>query len=295
MKRTKSKKEVSTILCSDIHLRLDQPICRTDNFVEAQTHKLEFLSQLQKQYNCPVLHAGDLFHHWKPSPELLSYALQYLPEDFYTVYGQHDLPQHNFELRHKSGINVLEKAGKVSNKSYYGLIHVKTCNWNSHPLKDDTEQILLWHTMVWHEDNPYHTDKVDSAKSLLKKYPNFDLIVTGDNHKPFVVEYQGRLLVNPGSFTRQRASETHKPQVYLYYGDDNTVEEVILPHDPKVISREHIERTEQRDKRIEDFISRLNTEQETLLSFEDNIKLFLADNPDIRESVQQLIYKSINQ
>ncbi|KKL99820.1 hypothetical protein LCGC14_1810530, partial [marine sediment metagenome] len=82
------------ILTSDWHLREDTPICRTDDFWSAQWNKVDQVMALQSKYDCPILHAGDLFHHWKPSPYLLSETIDHLQGSrFYTVYGQHDLPQ----------------------------------------------------------------------------------------------------------------------------------------------------------------------------------------------------------
>ena len=114
MKRTLTKvKPPSTILASDFHLREDHPVCRTDDFWQAQWKKVDFVSELQEKYDCPVLHAGDLFDFWKPSPYLLTETIKHLPNKFFTVYGQHDLPQHNLKLAYKCGINTLAEAGKL--------------------------------------------------------------------------------------------------------------------------------------------------------------------------------------
>ena len=106
-------KKADAILTSDWHLREDTPICRTDNYWEVQWKKVDYISKLQKQYNCLVLHAGDLFDHWKPSPRLLREIILHIPDTFFTVYGQHDLPQHSLELTNKCGINVLQAANKL--------------------------------------------------------------------------------------------------------------------------------------------------------------------------------------
>src|SRR5690606_7962245 len=98
---------------------------RTDDFQASQWKKLRFLKKLQKKHNCPVLHAGDLFHHWKPSPYLLAKTMKNLPKQFRTVYGQHDLPQHNFELRNKSGIYALEAARSLE--------VLEGCHWGDSP------------------------------------------------------------------------------------------------------------------------------------------------------------------
>ena len=44
---------------------------------------------------------------------LLSETINHLPKKFYTVLGNHDLPQHSMELVDKCGVTVLEKAGKL--------------------------------------------------------------------------------------------------------------------------------------------------------------------------------------
>lgn len=220
MKRIKIKnKKPDSILCSDFHLREDQPTCRTDNFPKTQWIKVDFIRNLQIEHDCPVIHAGDLFHHWKPSPYLLSETIQHLPDNFWTVYGQHDLPQHNLDLAYKCGINTLEKAEK--------LIILKGTHWGQSKPADQEiwsyserniirayseRNILVWHIMTYQGKKPW-PDCVDpTATKLLRKYPEYDLIVTGDNHQSFVEEYEGRLLVNPGSITRQTAAQSdHKP------------------------------------------------------------------------------------
>ena len=300
MERTRKPLKIPVaILTSDWHLREDQPICRIDDFWKEQWQKVDCIRQLQQKYHCYVIHAGDLFHHWKPSPFLLSQTIEYLPEQFYTIYGQHDLPQHNFELRYKSGIHTLIKAEKVyllgnnlTNISYESTI--QGVHWEMLPMKIDADRnkILVWHKMNYQGKPPWPDCPDPMAATLLRKYPEYDLIVTGDNHKPFIEEYQGRLLVNPGSLTRQEADQVdHQPRVYLYY-EDNSVKPVFLPINKDVISREHIEVREQRDRRIEAFVEQLNTEYDATMSFEDNLEVFKKTN-NVREKVMEIIYKAI--
>jgi DNA repair exonuclease SbcCD nuclease subunit len=290
MERTKTNSPPDLILCSDMHLREDKPVCRTDNFIDEQTQDLGFLCGLQSKYDCPVVHAGDLFHHWKPSPWLLSYAIGFLPNQFYTIYGQHDLPQHNWELRDKSGIYTLERAGKI--QIYDG------CHYGQEPLVKSTMPflkdrfILVWHHMTYITP-PFPGATGGQAEGILRKYSAYDLIVTGDNHQAFATEYEGRLLVNPGSFTRQNASQIDfKPRVYLWYAKTNIVEAVYLPIKEDAISREHIEVTEQRGARIDAFISKLSDEWEAGMSFEGNLEAFFQTNR-VRQGVKDIIYKAI--
>lgn len=296
MIRTKTKKIVETmqvnlIICSDIHLREDCPVCRTDDFINTtQWRKMDVLCELQSKYGCPVIHAGDLFHHWKPSPELLSKTIQHLPEQFYTVYGNHDLPQHNMDMVKKCGVYTLKEACKVETISQIGFVEL--LHWGGVPHPDKYSKILVWHVFNYQGAEPWPGCTSPTATKLLKQYPQYKLIITGDNHMPFVQEYKGRLLVNPGSLSRQKTDETHEPRVYLYNATSNTVTPYFLPIEPNVITSEHLQREKQRDERISTFVSQLNEKWKVGLSFRENLKRFENKN-NVRQSVMDIIYKSI--
>ena len=278
------------ILTADFHLREDTPVCRTDNFWEAQWKKVDFVSELQKKYNCPILHAGDLFDHWKPSPYLLRETIKHLPDKFNTVYGQHDLPEHSLKLKNKSGISVLAQAGKleVLDEGSWGQVPEKGSF--SYLFDGYSRKILVWHTLVYVGKEPFPGAK-GKARAILNKYPQFDLIVTGDNHQSFVYPFDGRLLVNCGSLMRQTADQINfEPKVWLYYAADNSVEPIIIPHDKTAVTREHIITIEQRNERLDAYISRLNDNIQTTLSLEENMKRFLAKNR-IRGQVKKIIDK----
>lgn len=283
----KATKIPDAILTSDWHLRESQPICRTDNFWDAQWAKVDFVSELQTRYNCPVLHAGDLFHHWRPSPFLLTTAMEHLPKKFYSVYGQHDLPQHSLELARKCGMYALATSGhvKILTGAHFGQV------------PGGYEQIgfrtvVVWHRLVWHTKRPWPGCPDPNAEAILEQYNICDLILTGDNHKPFIVESDGRLLVNPGSLTRQNADEDHRPRVYLWYSKDNIVEPVYIPIVDGVVSREHIDHIQERDERIEAFISLLNDNWDVGVDFLVNLEHFEKEN-NVRRSVIVIIRKAI--
>ena len=310
----RTKKKPSAILCADIHLMESNPVCRLDDFInEAQWKKMQWLKDLQAKYHCPVLNAGDLFDHWKPSPELLAKAIQYIPKRFASICGQHDLPQHSLDLIHKSGIYVLKQAGKVElfEEGSWGkeptgdittffdlnnLAYYKQGDDDTQPPKNiPSRNIFIWHTHVYQGKLPWPDCPSPSALKVLKKYPQFDLILTGDNHKPFVESYEGRLLVNPGSLFRTTADQiTHEPRVYLWYAETNTVEPVYVPIEAGVISREHLEKAKERNDRIEAFISRLDNDWDAAIGFEENLKRFLQKN-EIRQSVKDIINKCLEE
>lgn len=285
------------ILTSDWHLRETTPTCRIDDFWKTQWQKVMFINKLQREHDCPVLHAGDLFDHWKPSPRLLSETMCFLPDKFYTVYGQHDLPQHNFDEQYRSGIFTLEVAGKLTVLPgvHWGK-EPETSSFDIPISRTELRCVLVWHKMIWQGKKLWPEQTDPSATAILKKYEDYDLILTGDNHKPFVEEYDGRLLVNPGSLLRQTAAQVdHTPRVYLYYADTNAVRPVMVPiqSGEETISRDHIDRTEEREGRITAFVERIKGEWDLTLSFEENLEHFFQSNK-VLDSVKQIIYDAMD-
>ena len=293
MQRTKQiPTTFDAILTGDWHLREDTPVCRTDDFQAAQWKKVQLISELQKTYNCPVIHSGDLFHHWKPSPWLLSKTIDALPQQFKTIYGNHDLPQHNIELEDKTGIYALWRANRLEILSgTHWLDNPELADFPSIEIKG--RPVLVYHVMTYQGKKPWPGCTDPMGVALLRKYPEYDLILTGHNHIPFVETHKNRLLVNPGSIMRQFADQIdHRPRVYLYNASENTATPYYLPIEEGVVTREHLQTEEERNNRMEAFITRLNSDWETSLSYEANLESFFAAN-QIRQSVKDIIYKSM--
>lgn len=293
MERTKPSKKPDLILCSDFHLREDTPTCYIGDYQEEQWNSVDFVSDLQKQYNCQVVHGGDLFDKWKPSPWLLRQTILHLPKEFYTVYGQHDLPQHSLDQVDKCGINVLEAGNR--------LRVLSGCHWGQTPIFNEdivelpcfeNRELLVWHHLTYTQ-RPFPGAAGGMAEGILRKYPQYDLIVVGDNHQSFTTTFEGRVLVNPGSLMRMDADQIDfKPSVYLWYADTNTVQRVFIPIKQGVISREHIIVKEERDARIDAFVTRLDGDWEVSMSLDDNFKHFFSKNL-VRQEVKQIVYNSL--
>ncbi len=290
------------ITTGDWHLTETVPLCRTDDFISAQWKKVEFIKNLQEELKCDVFHSGDLFDFWKPSPALLSKTIEHLPKQFYTVWGNHDLPQHSFALRYKSGIYTLVKANV--------LTALEEGSWNYYTEYNNPEHFTLgmWleksnrvkkligiqHVFIYEGKKPWATCEADSALSFMKKNNAMELIITGDNHKSFVVERKKQILINPGSLTRQNSSQIdHVPSVFVYY-NDHTVEQVVLPYEKDVISKEHLIQAEAKEQRLEAFISRLKDETMSEVSFEDNLEVFFRSNK-IKQPVKELVYSVLEE
>jgi predicted phosphodiesterase len=249
--------------------------------------------------------------------------LKYLPDNLIAIPGQHDLPQHNLDLIEKSGFNALMEAGKIN---YFNKRHIKyfpddryysdyleynltdtdsdACLYfgipfgNSWDIKlsgmSDMKSILMLHQLTWQKEPWPGADPEGNARKLLKENPDFDLIITGDNHQAFTEEYKGRLLVNPGSIMRSTAKQIDfQPRVYLWNAESNTVQIEYLPIEKSVVSREHLEMQEERTNRLDSFIEVLQSEEfEIGVSFEENIKHVLKSTK-ISKSVKDKVLEAV--
>lgn len=291
MERTTKHRKADAILTGDWHLREDTPVCRIDDYEVTQWKKIAFISALQKKHECAIFHSGDLFNHWKPSPYLISKTIENIPDDFYTIYGNHDMPQHNLDLVFKSGIYTLFTAGalNVLPTRHWG----QEVNTTFTPLKIKNRTILVWHVMTYQAKKLWPDMTDPKAVKILRKYPEYDLILTGHNHQTFVEKYKGRLLVNPGSIMRMDADQLDaNPCVWLYYADTNSVDPVYIPIEENAVNRDHLDVVAERNDRIDAFISKLDTDWKGNMSFEDNLELFFSMNK-VEKEIQQIIYRSI--
>jgi DNA repair exonuclease SbcCD nuclease subunit len=271
--------------------------------METQARKLAWLKALQEKYNAPILVAGDLFNHWKPSPYLLAWTFRNLPDEIIAIPGQHDLPAHNMDDIEKSGIQVLADADKITlltDTTYHISGELAVCGfpWGVQlgpisPLLDYAVAII--HYGVY-ESKPHYPGAENSggtALSVIKKMQGYDLIVSGDNHLPFECRYKKQLLINPGSFMRTTAAQAdHKPSVVLWDAETNEYERVYIPIEQGVISREHIDTITERDERLESFVSKLDHNIELGISYKTNMRNYLAQNK-IAPNVTKTIWRSM--
>lgn len=294
MKRTKKSFEVDTIITGDWHLRDSIPKCRTDNFWKEQWDKVNQVRKLQKEYNCSILFSGDLFHTWKSTPYLINETIDNLIgfHDFETVIGNHDMPSHNPDLMQQSAWQTLLSNGNiqhVSNHGDWGMEH----NKKKHTLyaKIKNRKIKILHLMTYKGKEPWPGCKDPKGNKLFKMFPEADLIVTGHNHQTFTIEKNGKLLINPGSLTRQNAKEVdHKPAVFFWNAKFNTFKIHYLNFKKDVISREHIEIQKHKEERASAFIEKLKDNWDIGLSFEENIEKAFQEN-DINKNIKEIVLK----
>jgi len=294
----------TAILTGDLEWRADSPVCRTDDFIETQIKKWQWLKELQKKYNCPVLDSGDVFDQWKSPPWLEVLALKNTPDQFYTIPGNHDLPGHNIANLSRSSLAVLEAAGKATvllAPLTVGNLVIHPFPWGTKPTALTGEKkpgffyVAICHIMTFQGELPWPGCEDTESGRLLRMMKGYDLVLTGHNHKPFVVVGKdSRILVNPGSLMRTNADQMdHTPRVYLWYPDGGPiVNPVPVPIEQNVISRVHLDKKEERDKRMEAFVEKLNGDYEISSQFDKNLEAFFHKNK-VRSSVKQLVMEAV--
>ena len=296
------------LICTgDWHLRERPPEARRDDYFQEQNKKLDWVFGLAKREGAAIVQPGDFFNSNPPTEFLKQWVIRKITEKglrIYTVFGQHDLLHHSLQSLDRTGLSVLEAAGVVTILNGRGVLLVKErvrlvgCHWGQEVprlrRREGVTTVLVMHRMVIKEPL-WPGQQADDGKVLLRKYPEYDLIITGDNHQCFMFESGGRFLFNAGSLMRMTASQfAHEPTVGIYDTKGREFRTVKIPCGPseKVLSREHIEVVGERDERLRKFIESLKEDYEVGLSFRDNLQQFFEANK-VEQSIQDLIWENM--
>ena len=312
-------KKACAILTGDIEIRAFQPTCRTDDHWEAQQNKMDWLRELSYEHDCVIFDSGDLFdkrYKSNPSHKLINWAIENLPNSgkgalgdgapsFYTVPGNHDLPGKSIDNYDNSAMAVLAAAGtliRMPNRFPMGYqphgrnINIYGHAWgeelkHSDKFNDKSINVGIIHAMVYEEFEPFPGCEGYSAKEVMDLLPDYDLILTGHNHQTFTLEKEGRVLVNPGSFMRNDADqEDHKPCVFLWYSETNTIKRVYIPIEQGVISRDHIDIKNAKETRLDAFVEKLGGQAVSGVNFHANLEAAVNDDL-ITKAVKDKIWR----
>lgn len=292
------------VIASDLHIRSSRPISRVDDYIKAQETKLRFIFDLCQREQVPLVVGGDFGDKSQWSNNLLSWFLNIIYDydiEIYTVLGQHDLPQHRLDKWRNSGLGILDLIGvvKVLTKPvYFDNFILIGSSWGERILKaknkKDRKEVLVIHRMIIKGEKLYPDQDDPQASTFMKKFNNFDLIISGDNHKTFTHKVDGRILVNAGSMMRQTAGQIdHEPTVFSWDCKTNKVKAIELPVEPDVIDRSHIDNIEERDSRIKAFVERLSKRENITFNYEENIENFLRDNK-ISKSIKNKVWEALS-
>ncbi len=301
-------KPTKFVLFNDAHLSYDNPVARLDDCRETGYRKMEFVLDWAQKNNAVILHAGDLCH--KPRSWHLLSDLQnvFMSDDpFYTIYGQHDTVMYNEQTRHATIVGALIGAGFIkllnTNPIQIDRYNVHNCvdKYNIYgcsygqeiPQPQTHDNILVIHAPITDKAQWQGQDYLD-ALTFLKNYKEFNIIICGDIHQKFCIEYQGRYIVNAGPMIRREASIynfSHHPGFWVWDFIKETMSWQEISHLPakQVLTRDHIDYKDEAENILTEFISAIkNKDVNDNISFIDNLWAFVKENQINEDIIYQI-------
>jgi len=280
-------------LLSDVHLLHKKPEKRIDNILEDQWNKLEFVFKYCHENNMPLLQAGDLFdksRDWNTLDRFISLKQKYI-FSMYSIYGQHDMYQRNTGI--VCNMSLLESLGfvrilrnEISTAIDYGL-GVYGCSFREKPKKGGSG-ILVIHAPITCKEL-YPGMEYTQASSFLRTHKDYDLILCGDIHVPFVVEKNKRFIVNTGCMVRKTINDDFDPRFYVYDTAKKILETIYIPCKPFVeIFREQLDADTKQI--LEEFIKEITDYESKGTDILKNIHSFIEKN-NLSDDVKQVIYQ----
>ena len=296
--------QVVALAVADIHLRHSCPPARAaeSDWYKAMLRPIEQLRALVAEYKCPVICAGDIFDRWDSPPELINFAIKYLPK-MIAIPGQHDLPNHEYGSKHRSAYRTLELAGILWGGDTGRLllsreVSVDKFPWGtsvkSNGFKGDTLiNIALIHSLIWKKGHTYpDAPETSNIKAWMDRLDGYNVAVFGDNHDGFIDTSKGCRIMNCGCLIRAKSNERdYKPSVGLIYDDGSitrkhldTSEDKWIDPEPKKVDSEVAE--------LKDFLQELHTLGVSKLDFRTAVERYLEKNK-VRESVIKILIDSM--
>jgi len=295
------------IFVSDLHLSHTAPIWRSNerNWYEAQEKVLHELTDLQERYECPIFCAGDIFDVWKSPPELINFALEYLPQ-MYAIPGQHDLPNHNLKEIRKSAFWTLVQARKITELGRYTnflhkyeiLIHGVPYGESVIKKKSDKawKDIAVIHEYNWMPKfkYPQAPAKYKVTKDR-KEFKGYHAIVCGDNHRAFQTKIGNTLFFNVGGAIRRNSNELkYQPRVGLLGRNGNIVNWELLSSNTDVHLLSEENNTSENANQMDILMKELEKIGDAKHNFASAINQYM-DAHETEDSIRQIILKALGE
>lgn len=278
---------LEAIITGDWHLRNDVPICRPETqeeWIDLQFSKVRQIFEYAINHDLPILHTGDLFHRSQPYYGVVgrfNELCKELKPEFYKLAGNHDLPYHNFDNVLNSG--WYSAYGEDIKDFYGGAFHFGT-----KPTRLKAE-IVFTHQLIFKTEKelpPMIDGK--TAKDLLNEFSKAKYIFTGDNHKTFHYEKNDRHVINPGCLLRQSATEEDYNTGFYIVNTDTNKFDFHSIGDDCLLNTNHLQKTKERDERIEAFISKVQASGQVSFNFTENLNAKLL-NKKIAQGIKDIV------
>lgn len=281
------------LISGDWHLTDKTPINRIDNYWGTCKRKITFILETAKREKVDyILQPGDFTDSpsmsWSSFIELIDLFNKYRDIKILTVYGQHDL---RYRIKGNTALDAIATSCKNIEIESVTVCSVSYNNAIPDKAKESSD-ILLIHGMILQEKIWSGQEEYSDAVSFLRSN-KFHLVVSGDNHQPFIVDSKvmKKHLFNCGALMRNKIDQIdHKPFIILFNTDTKEYEKIMIPIEPaeKVFNIEKAVREKEKNENLDAFISGLSEHKEVGLKFEDNLNSYLDEN-NIEQPIRNII------
>jgi DNA repair exonuclease SbcCD nuclease subunit len=227
---------VCGIFTADIHWTETPPISRskTDTWLGYQEWYWRQVTGLQQRHKqAPIFIAGDVFNRWNVSHQLVNHVINWMKGSLvYAIPGNHDTPEHAYNQLGRSAYWTLVEAGVLNHLSPGAPhaineleVHAYPHGFVVKPLPEPGNglmlRVALIHDFIWTEKTGYEGAPVSNRfGAWRKRLVGYDVAVFGDNHKGFMIDKEGQVVYNCGSFMARHSDErSYKPRVGILRTD----------------------------------------------------------------------------
>ncbi len=304
-----NESRVVAVLCADLHLSLRPPVARSaePDWMTTQAGYLNQLRKLMEKYGVPACIAGDYFDRHDPPPALIHWALTHLPRS-YGVPGQHDLPHHRLDGLDRTAYGVLSKVGsiihlkpgeplEISSRGTVLRLHGFSWGVPVTPCKDPSDlclEVAVVHAYCWTKKTGYPGAPEESRLKNVKQHLyDYDVVVYGDNHKPFEIKSGGKgfpAVYNCGGFMRRKIDElNHRPSVGLLHADGSVTRHYLNVSQDQFITPEQVTGAD-----FGDFLEQLRRLGDSALDFGEAVRRDL-ERPGVPAGVRRLLLGALEE
>lgn len=298
--------QVRGIAIGDVHLCSKSPVCRVDNWYETQFNKLKQVADLCIQRNCSLVIAGDLYDRHNCPHRLVAdtnNCLYGVPQVRW-VAGNHDLPYHSVQNYFDSPLAVTQGFGLSlplveEREVIFQSDYISGASWGQEvpaPRKDLPFNILVQHKMVWHKEPlPFQAPNSNVAELYNSDtYKDYNLVITGDNHKTFVYRKDTRhIWINTGPIMRTSVAEReYQPSCWYYEVTEDSVniERIPLKVDLAAVDRTEMYIDKLQDSIVSEFVTDISNRVTTKANFEYVVnELSASSTKEVQEVVSKVL------
>ena len=300
---------VVAILISDLHLSTCPPARSAEpDWFDAMGRMLDQIKEIQNQYNCCVLCAGDVFDRHDAKPSLVNWAIENLPE-MIAIPGQHDLPYHSLDKLEESAFwtlvqaNIITPVG-VDNTPCIRLACTNITVWgfpwgqkltpmlklNEVETNPRDINVALVHSYVWVNKHRYPgAPGYQNVVEWKERLAGWDVVVFGDNHQGFACQVEGTSVINCGCLIPRKSDERdYKIKVGLIRDDGTVWRRQLDTTRDKWLDLPGEEKSIPSNPGMVEFIEDLNTLSSDSLDFRDAVIRYMEENSTAASTKQVL-------